>query len=313
MGPDAHDVKEIRLLNRIIAWTPTGIRYEADQRHAEIIIESLGLSNAKGVDTPGVSENKLSDDDSEPLPKHEHTMYRAAAARCNFLGLDRPDIQYAAKEISRGMASPTQGDLIRLKRLGRYLINHPRLVFHYPFRDAPKSIRVYSDTDWAGCIKTRKSTQGGVVLLGGCCIKSWSSTQSLIALSSGEAEYYGVVKASSVALGTQAMLQDMGCRLPIEVMTDASAAKGIASRRGLGKTRHIQVHYLWVQERVGNGDIKLTKVWGGENPADLLTKYLSKDTMLRALQLYGLHRMDGRAASAPAVGSITFMEPPSRW
>ena len=109
------------------------------------------------------------------------------------------------------------------------------------------------------------------------------------------------------------MLQDMGCRLPIEAMTDASAAKGIASRRGLGKTRHIQVHYLWVQERVGNGDIKLTKVWGGENPADLLTKYLSKDTMLRALQLYGLHRMEGRAVSAPAIGGINFLEPPSRW
>ena len=73
------------------------------------------------------------------------------------------------------------------------------------------------------------------MLLGGCCIKSWSSTQILIALSSGEAEYYGVVKAASVALGTQAMLKDMGFDLPIEVMTDASAAKGIATRKGLGK------------------------------------------------------------------------------
>lgn len=71
-------------------------------------------------------------------------------------------------------------------------------------------------------------------MIGGCCIKTWSSTQSLIALSNGEAEYYGVVKAASVAFGTQAMLQDMGLSLPIEIMTDASAAKGIASRRGLG-------------------------------------------------------------------------------
>ena len=184
-------------------------------------------------------------------------------------------------------------------------------------REPAKSIRVYSDTDWAGCIKTRKSTQGGVVLLGGCCIKSWSSTQNLIALSSGEAEHYGVVKAASVALGTQAMLRDMGCDLPIEVMTDASAAKGIATRKGLGKTRHIQVHYLWVQERVSNGDIILKKVWGAENPADLLTKYLCKDKIAKCLSLYGLVHEAGRAELAPElsskVGSIAYIAPNTRW
>ena len=150
-------------------------------------------------------------------------------------------------------------------------------------------------------------------MLGGCCIETWSSTQSLIALSSGEAEYYGVVKAASVALGTQAMLKDMGLEVPIEIMTDASAAKGIASRRGLGKTRHIQVHYLWVQERVGNGDFKLCKVWGGENPADLLTKYLNRDAMVRSLQLYGLKYVEGRADSAPTIGHIAYCVPKSRW
>ena len=55
LGPDKHDLKEIRLLNRIIAWEDSGIRYEADQRHAEILIKALGLENAKEVDTPGLS------------------------------------------------------------------------------------------------------------------------------------------------------------------------------------------------------------------------------------------------------------------
>ena len=91
-------------------------------------------------------------------------------------------------------------------------------------------------------------------MLGGCCIKSWSSTQSLISLSSGESEFYGVVKGSSVGLGVQAMLKDMGFDLSLSVFTDASAAKGIASRRGLGGTRHIDVHKCWVREKVANGD-----------------------------------------------------------
>ena len=115
---------------------------------------------------------------------------------------------------------------------------------------------------------THRKTQGGACMLGGCCVKSWSSTQALIATSSAEAEYYGIVKAASVGLGVQATLSDMGFKFNLEVITDASAAKAIASRLGLGKTRHISVHYLWVQERVKCGDLVIKKCWGGENPAD---------------------------------------------
>ena len=171
------------------------------------------MTNAKGVDTPSSLEYRIcndEEDNSEPLDQSLVTRYRAAAARCNFLGLDRPDVQYAAKEVSRGMAKPTNRDLLRLKRLVRYLVAHPRLVFEFPFRSPPKCLQVYTDSDWARCVRTRKSTQGGVVMIGGCCIKSWSSTQSLIALSSGESEYYGVVKGASVGLGVQAMLKDLG-------------------------------------------------------------------------------------------------------
>ena len=134
LGPESHDLKEIRLLNRIIAWTPECIRYEADQRHSEILIKQFGLTGSKGVDTPSSHENRITEDEednTEPLDPSLVTKYRAAAARCNFLGLDRPDVQYAAKEVSRGMAKPTNRDLLRLKRLVRYLAAHPRLVFEY--------------------------------------------------------------------------------------------------------------------------------------------------------------------------------------
>ena len=115
-------------------------------------------------------------------------------------------------------------------------------------------------------------------MLGECCVKSWSSTQSLIALSSGEAEYYGVVKAASTGLGLQSLCKDLGFPVELEVLTDATAAKGIASRKGLSsKTRHIQTHYLWLQDKVAQNAFKLSKVWGEENPADLLTKYLTHD------------------------------------
>ena len=134
---------------------------------------------------------------------------------------------------------------------------------------------------------------------GSHCIKNWSSTQAIIALSSGEAEYYGVVKASSVALGCRAMARDFDYDLALHIHTDAEAAKGIAARTGLGKTRHIDVHYLWVQEKVRAGDLILHKVKGVSNPADLLTKHLTAPIMIKLMSLYGFSHADGRSALTP--------------
>ena len=66
-------------------------------------------------------------------------------------------------------------------------------------------VDVWTDTDYAGCQDTRKSTSGGVVLLGKHAVKTWSSTQANIALSSGEAEYNGLVKGASIAMGIRSM------------------------------------------------------------------------------------------------------------
>ena len=93
------------------------------------------------------------------MPESEHTRFRVLAARANFLAADRPDIVYAAKEICRFMAKPTDLATQAMKRLGRYLKKHPRMVFSLPSQTA-SSIEVYWDTDWAGCVRTRKSTSG---------------------------------------------------------------------------------------------------------------------------------------------------------
>ena len=67
-----------------------------------------------------------------------------------------------------------------LKRLGRYLVSYPRLVYEYPFQDAVDGIDVYVDTDHAGCLRTRKSTSGGRIIAGKHLLKSWSSTQPIV-------------------------------------------------------------------------------------------------------------------------------------
>ncbi len=139
-------------------------------------------------------------------------------------------------------------------------------------------------------------------MLGRHLIKSWSSTQTSIALSSGEAEFYGVVKAGGVSLGFQSLLADVGLKLPVRVWTDSSATLGICGRQGLGRLRHIDTQCLWIQQRVRDGAVQLYKVRGEENPADLFTKHLvCRDRIQSLLRLFGCSYRDGRAATAPRV------------
>jgi hypothetical protein len=88
--------------------------------------------------------------------------YRRMAARGNYLGADRVDIQYAVKEVCRGMAKPTVGHKRKLKRLVRYLRGRKRVVWKFQWQGRPDTVEVFTDSDWAGCGKTRKSTSGGV-------------------------------------------------------------------------------------------------------------------------------------------------------
>ena len=137
-------------------------------------------------------------------------------------------------------------------------------------------------------------------MLGRHTIKHWSSTQTSVALSSGEAEFNGVIRGAGQGLGYTALLQDFGVDVPLRLWTDSSAAIGICSRQGLGKLRHLDTHTLWIQQAVRNRRIDLRKVDGAENPADLLTKHsLSRDRFLDLVGLYECQYRDGRAESAP--------------
>ena len=101
----------------------------------------------------------------------------------------------------------------------------------------------YSDSDWAGDRIKRKSTSGGFFLIGKYYIKSWSKNQSVVALSSAEAELYAIIKTASESLGIYSSLQDWGIGITVNLMADASAALGIFGRSGLGNMRHIDTSY----------------------------------------------------------------------
>ena len=144
-------------------------------------------------------------------------------------------------------------------------------------RQELSAIDVYVDTDWAGCARTRKSTSGGAVMLGRHTIKHWSSTQPSVTLSSGEAEFYGVVRGAGQGLGYQALLQDLGLELPLRVWTDCSAALRTCSRQGLSKLRHLGKL---------NKRLVLKKVLGEKKTADFITKHsMSKERVVKLTAL----------------------------
>ena len=196
LGPGKNDTREATILNRVVRWTSKGLDYEADPRQVERLLAEVELdSGTNGAATPGIKPLAHQIAEEHELPKELHTRFRGWAARANYLAADRPDAMFSAKEVCRFMSRPTNVAMTALKRLCRYLRSRPRLVYGFPIQHA-QCVEAYSDTDWAGCPRTRKSTSGGCLMIGSHIIKCWSATQASVALSSGEAEFYGVVRAA---------------------------------------------------------------------------------------------------------------------
>ena len=105
-GPESGMKDEIQILNRTLRWTKEGITYEADQRHAEIVIKEMNMKKANAVSTPTVpepSEEANSRSSSLDMTKDEASRFEGLVARVNYLSLDRPYLQFAAKTASQHM------------------------------------------------------------------------------------------------------------------------------------------------------------------------------------------------------------------
>ena len=130
-------------------------------------------------------------------------------------------------------------------------------------------------------------------------LKHWSKTQTTICLSSGESELRGISDGLAQALGVQTIAKDLVFKLPIKMFSDATAAIGIARRRGMGHIRHLDVCDLWVQEKSTSGAASIDKVLGADNPADILTKHVDRQTLNKHVAVMGMQAVEGRLSFAP--------------
>ena len=205
------------------------------------------------------------------MSPQDATLFRRAAARINYVALDRPDLSFSSRVAAGRMSNPLEGDDMLIKRVIRYLQGKPRVSLFYGFQDPNPDIVVMTDSDWGGDRLTRRSTSGGVVMNGWHTISWWCKLQSTIALSSCEAELNASVKGASEGLNAQGIAQDFGYDPNLEIQTDASAARGVIMRQGVGMIRHLHINQLWLQERVREGDLVVTKIPRSANLSDALT------------------------------------------
>ena len=199
------------------------------------------------------------------------------------------------------MSKPVEGDWQKLVRLGRYLKGAPRCVLEYRWQERKEAPAGYSDSDWAGCKSTGKTTSGGLVMLGAHLIKSWSLTQDSVTLSSAEAELLALGKLAMEILGIRSMTHEWGITVegkPSPLFADAFAALRIAKRQGAGKMRHISVKSLWLQERALQQVLQYTKIKGGNNPADGLTKHVRHELAERYAKMTSVKLGSDRATTS---------------
>ena len=123
------------------------------------------------------------------------------------------------------------------------------------------------------------------------CLRTWSTTQGAIALSTAEAELYAMVDGVLRMKGIKSMLVELGlasCDDVIELQVDGAAGKSFISRRGLGKMRHVELRDLWIQREVGEGKVRVVKDEGKADPADVGTKFLSATELAEKLAVLNI-------------------------
>ena len=127
------------------------------------------------------------------------------------------------------------------------------------------------------------------LMLGKHPIFAAGSTQTLLSLSSGEAEFYVAVRCACRTLGLKSLMSDLSLEVKAEQITDSSARKGLCSRRGAGKIRHFHCPALWLQHAMArrHAGKEIAKKAG-----------IPEDTMWRLLVMFGLAKGEGRAKQA---------------
>ena len=194
-------MEELKILNRTIKSDvlKDKMTLEADTKLVTDALEAMKWVGANGVHSPRVrrtEEQTAQIENSEKLTSAESTLYRSLVMKFAYVAQDSVDIAEAVKCLTRHMKEPRSGHMQELKTLGRFLVKNRRCSLTYSRQTSEATLQVHVDSDWAGVLLGRKNTTGVMVRRGKHLLRHMSCLQTFVALSSGEAEYYALIRGA---------------------------------------------------------------------------------------------------------------------
>ena len=229
---------------------------------------------------PGLQLVRSTSEPNEQL----RTQYQSAVGGLLFIMLaTRPDIAAAVGIVSQYMSNPTEQHWSAVKRIFRYLRGSATLGIQLGSSKTPQKLQCYSDSDWARCLDTRRSTTGYLTLLGGPI--SWQSKkQPTVALSSTEAEYLALGEAVKEVFLMKSLLGELGEAQegPVDVLEDNQGCIALAKNPvSHARSKHIDIRHHFIRDAVEEGVINLVYCRTDEMLADILTKPLPREQFIK--------------------------------
>ena len=251
------------------------------------IATALGMENAKTSPIPETINEKAQDGDEESLTPSEARNFRTCVGKAMYLSHHCPDIQHSVNTLSRSMRNPTVIAMRRLKKLTRYLLGTSEVYQELCPDPHAEMLQVPVDSDWAEeLVKAAVEEQFSFTDVQ--CSRGHEHKRR--ELSSAEAELYGIGSGAIEGLGAAQLLREWQYETVPLLQTDSQSALAVCRRRGPGRMKHIELKMLAVQEWLKTGRLRIHKVSTHDNPADLMTKAMNREKLIkfgRALNLRG--------------------------
>ncbi|KAK2442743.1 putative mitochondrial protein [Trifolium repens] len=262
-------------------------------KYAKEILRKFEMIDCNSSVTPADTMVKIEDDDTSEVV--DSTMFRQLVGSLRYLCQSRPDISYAVGYISRFMSKPLKSHFLAAKRILRYINDtvHYGVLFPYSSNRETLELVGFSDADWCGDKIERKSTSGYLFKFQGAPVSWCSKKQSVIALSSCEAEYVAGSLASCQANWLQSLLSEMSIIEDITVVLnlDNKSAINLAKNPiSHGKSKHIETRFHFLRDQVSKGKLKLELCSSEDQQADILTKVVKRDQFLKLRRNIGVVR-----------------------
>ncbi|XP_041003931.1 uncharacterized mitochondrial protein AtMg00810-like [Juglans microcarpa x Juglans regia] len=235
------------------------------------LLDRVQLLGIRPYRAPCVSGSKLSKFDGEIL--QDPSEYRQTVGALQYVTLTRPDIAYSVNQLCQYMQAPTTVHWTAAKRVLRYLKH--TLDYGLFYKSGSFAINAYCDSDWAGDPDDRRSTCGYGVYVGSNLI-SWSAKkQPVVSKSSTEAEYRCLALVTAEVYWLRMLLRELKVSLasaPVAWCDNVSSLALASNPIFHAQSKHIEVDYHFVREKVANKDIILQHVPTSLQPADIFTK-----------------------------------------